>query len=121
MDSKGPLTRYSVDFAVSVDDLKLETTPDGLRTSNIEVALVAYDRDGNALNLVVRKPEISLKPQTYATAQMAGVQLHYEIDVPKGALTKDDVFLRAGIYDLRSTNVGTVEIPLHAATAVTAK
>jgi VWFA-related protein len=121
MNSKGPFTRYSVDFAVLVDDLKLETTPDVVRIGNIEVALVAYDRDGNALNLVVGKPEISLKPQTYAAAQMAGVQLHYEIDVPKGALTKDDVFLRAGIYDLRSSNVGTVEIPLHVATAVTAK
>jgi hypothetical protein len=120
---KGLFTRYGVDFAVSVDDLKLETTPDGLHTGNIEVMLVAYDRDGNALNLVVRKPEVSLKSQTYAAAQMAGVQLHYEIDVPKDALAKDDVCLRAGIYDLRSTNVGTLEIPLHviAATLVTPK
>jgi VWFA-related protein len=118
---KGPVTRYGVDFAVSVEDLRLETTPDGLHTGNIEVVLVAYDRDGNALNLIVRKPEISLQPQTYAAAQMAGVQLHYDIDVPKDALTRDDVRLRAGIYDLRSTNVGTLEIPLHAAIAVTAK
>jgi len=80
---KGPVTRYGVDFAVSVEDLRLETTPDGLHTGNIEVVLVAYDRDGNALNLIVRKPEMSLQPQTYAAAQMAGVQLHYDIDVPK--------------------------------------
>jgi len=118
---KGSFTRYGVDFAIAVDDLKLETTPDGLHTGNIEVMLVAYDRDGNALNLVVRKPEVSLKSQTYAAAQTAGIQLHYEIDVPKDALAKGDVRLRAGIYDLRSTNVGTLEIPLHVVTATAVK
>jgi VWFA-related protein len=118
---KGPFTRYGVDFAIAAADLKLETTPDGLHIGNIEVMLVAYDRDGNALNLVVRKPEVSLKRQDYAAAQTLGVQLHYEIDVPNSELTKAGVYLRCGIYDLRSTNVGTVEIPLHAATAVTAK
>ena len=118
---KGPFTRYGVDFAVAVEDLKLETTPDGLYTGNIEVMLVAYDRDGNALNLIVRKPEISLKRQTYAAAQTTGVQLHYDIDVPKDALIKGEVCLRAGIYDLQSAKVGTLEIPLHTAIAVTAK
>jgi VWFA-related protein len=118
---KGPFTRYGVDFAIAAADLKLETTPDGLHIGDIEVMLVAYDRDGNALNLVVRKPEVSLKSQTYASAQTAGIQLHYEIDVPKDALAKGDVRLRAGIYDLRSTNVGTLEIPLHVVTATAVK
>lgn len=85
--------------------------------------IVAYDRDGNVLNLLVSKPEISLKRESYATAQRAGVQLHCEIDVPNSALSKDDVYLRSGIYDLQSTNAGTLEIPLHApsVSAVAAK
>jgi hypothetical protein len=81
--------------------------------------LVAYDREGKALNFVARKHEISLKRQTYAAAQTAGPQLHYEIDVPKDTLTKNNVYLRAGIYDLRSSNAGTLEIPLHPVTAAT--
>jgi VWFA-related protein len=119
---QGPFIRFGVDFAVALEDLKLEANSDGLHSGKIEVMLVAYDRDGKALNLVVRKPEIALQNQSYDAAQTAGVQLHYEIDVPRDAFTRDDVYLRAGIYDLRSTHAGTLEIPLRAsAQTVTAK
>ena len=120
---KGPSTRYGVDFAVAVDDLTLETTTDGGRKGDVELMLVAYDRDGKALNFVIRKQAISLKGQGYVAAQKAGLQLHYEIDVPTDSLSKNNVYLRAGIYDLRSSNAGTLEIPLHsvATPTVTAK
>jgi len=120
---KGPFTRYRVDFAIAVEDLKLEVTPDGLRSGNIEVMLAAYDRDGKTLNLVIRKSKISLKGESYDLAQKAGVQLHYDIDVPNDKLIRNDVHLRSGIYDSDSTNAGTIEISLHPASgkAVTAK
>jgi hypothetical protein len=43
---KAPFTRYSAEFAIAIDDLAFETTSDGLRRGNIEVMLVAYDREG---------------------------------------------------------------------------
>ena len=82
-EMKGPFTRYDVDFAIAVQDLKLDATPDGVHNGDVEVVLIAYARDGVALNLVVKKPQMSLKSQAFAAAQTVGVQLRYEIDVPK--------------------------------------
>ena len=98
---KGPFVRYSVDFAISVEDLRLEAAPDGTRHGNVEVSLVAYDREGKPLNLVVTPGEIVLKPKEYATLQQGGLQIHKEIDVPK-----EYVYLRTGVYDLRSSAAG---------------
>ncbi|MGH9547518.1 MAG: VWA domain-containing protein [Terriglobales bacterium] len=120
---KKSFTRLGVDFAVAMEDLKLETTPDGLHTGKIELMIVAYDRNGMVLNAIARRSEISLKRESYVAAQKVGLQLHCEIDVPNRALAEDDVYLRSGIYDLQSSNAGTLEIPLHAPTvsAVTTK
>ena len=104
---KAPVTRYSVDFAVSMKDLDLAMTPGGIHHGNIEVALVAYDHDGNTLNWAVRSTDMSLEPQLYATFEQGGAQVHQEIDVPQG-----DVFLRTGIYDPATGKAGTLEIQL---------
>lgn len=107
VDLKGPVTRYAVDFAISPNDLKLDASPDGARHGNIEIVLLAYDREGKPLNFVVTKGDLNLDAKLYATVQKVGLQIHKEIDVPKGY-----VFLRTGIYDLRSSTAGTLGIPL---------
>ncbi len=104
---KRPVTRYGVDFAIAEQDIKLETTPDGVRHGNIEVAMIVYDRDGTPLNWVIRKPVVSLDPMAYASLEQVGLQLHLEIDVPPG-----NVFLHSGIYDSGSNKAGTLEVPL---------
>jgi VWFA-related protein len=115
-DLKGPITRYGVDFAVAVDDLKLDPAPDGARNGNVEVMLIAYDREGKPLNLVVSKGDLHVLPKEYASAQQGGLQIHKEIDVPQG-----DVFLRTGVYDLKSSSAGTLGVPLNAVAAPVAK
>jgi VWFA-related protein len=109
-DIKGPTTRYSVDFAVAAQDLKLDLTPDGGRRGSIELMLIAYDREGKPLNSVVTKGELVLKPEDYANALKLGLPIHEEIDVPK-----KDVYLRTGIYDMGSDAAGTLGFPLRAA------
>ena len=42
--------------------------------------------------------------------QKGGLQIHKEIDIPKG----NNAFLRTGIYDLKSNNAGTLGVPLKA-------
>lgn len=120
---KEAFTRYVAEFAIAAGDVAFEAASDGQRRGELEVMLVAYDRDGTALNWIARKQGISLTRQNYATALAAGLQLHYEIDVPSEMLSKDNVYLRTGVYDLRSSNAGTLEIPLHPAKekAVSAK
>jgi VWFA-related protein len=115
-DLKGPITRYAVDFAVSVQDLRIELGPDGSRHGNIEIMLVAYDRQGEPLNLVVGRSELRIPVKDYANVQRAGLQIHKEIDIPKGG-----VFLRTGIYDRRSSIAGTLGVPLRSAVVSPAK
>jgi len=106
-DLKGPTTRYSIDFAIPVSDLKLDPVSDGSRHGNIEVALVAYDQEGKPLNLVVTKGEVSLPANEYASLLKGGLPIHKEIDVPQGR-----VYLRTGVYDLNASNAGTLGVPL---------
>ncbi len=105
---KGPVTRYGVDFAISAQDLKLDPTSDGMRHGEVEVTLVAYDREGKPLNLVVARDKLELPPRIYADVLKVGLQIHREIDVPK-----EDVYLRTGIYDMRSDAAGTLGVSLH--------
>lgn len=115
-DLKGPLTRYSVDFAISVGDIRFDTSADGERHGNVEVCLVAYDREGKPLNLVITPGDIVLKPKDYAAVQRGGLQIHKEIDLPK-----DYVYLRTGIYDLKAGTAGTLGFPLSEAAAPVGK
>lgn len=106
---KAPLVRCSLDFAISVQDLQLEKSADGMRRGNIEVMLVAYDRNGMPVNSFRKKSEIVLPPEAYKEVMQIGLQMHREIDVPK-----EEIFLRTGIYDLNSGNAGTLEISIPA-------
>ena len=106
-DPARSLVRYGVDFAVSPQDVKLETAAVGLRSGSIEVDLIAYNYDGKVLNAVTRKIPIHLQPDVFAALQRVGFQLHGEIDLPKG-----DIYLQTGIYELTASHAGTLGIPL---------
>jgi VWFA-related protein len=103
---KRPFTRYSVDVAFELADLRLEKREDGKYHGEIEVALVAYDTEGAPINWIVRKPPLDLPPEVYKQMTNTGVRVHLDIDIPPG-----DYLLRTGIYDLRSGNAGTLGIP----------
>jgi VWFA-related protein len=113
---KGPITRYGVDFAISPRDLKLDATPDGGRHGNIEIALIAYNREGKPLNFVVTSGDINLDPKLYASVQQVGLQIHKEIDVPR-----EYIYLRTGIYDFKLSTAGTLGVPLNDTMAPTTK
>lgn len=103
---KVPLTPYKVDFAVSLEDLKLYLMPDGTRHGNIELRLVAYDDYGKALYTAGSTSEISLKPEEYAATQQMGLQLHQQIELPSAT----HVHLHTGVCDLSTGKVGTLGI-----------
>ena len=115
---KAPFTRYVVEYAISVEDLMLKVTRDGVRHGNVEAMLTAYDFEGKPLNFVARKFAIDLAPNVYEEAKTIGLQLSQEIDVPQ-----EDFYLRTGIYDANSARAGTLGIPLapSSPTAVPAK
>lgn len=111
-----PFTRFTADFVVPLDNLDFEITSDGVRHGRVELALVAYDHDGHALNWLFRSITTSLKPELYPLVLKAGGVFHQDIDVPPG-----ENYLRAGIYDLRSNQAGTLELPLSEVQAAVAE
>jgi VWFA-related protein len=104
---KGPAIRYGVDFEINTKDLDLEAAPDNTRHGTLEVSLIAYDHDGNILNWMTRRIELSYSPERYVALRQSGIPFHLEMDVPKG-----DVYLRTGVYEESTRTAGTLEIPL---------
>jgi len=105
--AKGPLTRYSVDFAVNLSDVKLKLDSDGDREGTLNVSLIVYNKYGAVASRGDYIGQLKIKPDAYKAFQLAGVQIHEEIEAPKGQF-----WLRTGIYDQSTHKVGTMEIPL---------
>ena len=103
----GPTTRYSIDFFVRWQDVKLAETPKGTHSGSIQIGLLAYDRDGKAVNWAEATQGMNLEPGVYASIQKSGIPAHAEIDLPD-----TDIFLETGTYDWGSGKAGTLEIPL---------
>jgi VWFA-related protein len=118
----GPVTRYSIDFMIRWTDVQLEPVANNNRGKitayhgKIQLGLMAYDRDGNAVNWIGGTQEMNLQPDVYASIQKSGIPAHMEIDLPN-----KDVYLETGVYDWGTGKAGTVDIPLHVGvTAATA-
>jgi hypothetical protein len=107
--AKGPQNHYAVDFAVDLKDLNLTPDADGLHNGTLYLSLIVYDRFGNAVSRRDHLVGLNIKPDIYTVFQQTGVQLHAEIEVPRG-----QYWLRTGVYDPATHHAGTMEIPLSA-------
>lgn len=110
----GLFTRYKVDFVINAKGLALDPAPDGTHTGKIEAALVAYDRDGNALNWTGNTLALTLNAASYAQVQSSGIPVHLQIDLPR-----TEVSLATGVYDYAAHKAGTLEIQLPSLSAAT--
>jgi len=107
-DLKGPVTRYHVVFSIRWTDVAFQSTPQGRHSGKIQVSLMAYDRNGNAVNWDAGTQEINVQHETYAAIQNSGIPAELEIDLPDR-----DVHLVTGVYDWSTGKAGTLDIPLH--------
>jgi hypothetical protein len=76
------------------------------------VGLLAYDRDGHAVNWAGGTMVVSLSAEQFAAIERTGIPAHLEIDLPRTG-----IFLEAGVYDWIARKAGTVEIPIRPATS----
>jgi hypothetical protein len=106
---KGPVTRYMVDLMIPAHSLRWEPAPQDHHRVNLESALVVYNREGKAVNWILRQINLNPDAAHYAAAQGTGVNLYLEIDAPDTA-----VALRGGVYDLNADLAGTLGVPLRA-------
>ena len=104
---KGPTDRYSVDFALDLDDLHLKLDPDGLHKGTLNLSMIVYDKYGQVTSREDHLVKLEIKPDAYALFQKTGLQMHGQVVVPRG-----QYWLRTGVYDEASRKVGTLEIPL---------
>ncbi len=104
---KGPVERYSLDYAADLHNAGITETPDGLNHASLEFVAVAYDRDGARLNYVDKAFTVNMNEDQYKQVMQKGLQMHQQLDLPAG-----EVYLRAAVHDLASDRVGSVEIPL---------
>ena len=102
-------SHYSIDFALDLNDLSLKTDEAGVRKGMLNLSLIVYDRMGRIVSRKDNLVALTLKPDVYAFFQQAGVQLHAELDVPRG-----QYWLKTGVYDQATHKAGTMEIPLSA-------
>jgi VWFA-related protein len=107
----GPVTRYAIDLMIRWNDVSLNVEPDGTHSGKLQLGMIAYDRDGNAVNWSGATQQMSLQPDVFAAIQKSGVPAHLEIDIPD-----TDVWLEIGVYDWNTGKAGTLEVPLHPAT-----
>jgi VWFA-related protein len=103
-----PCTRYNIDLMVRWTDVGLERTDQNLHIGKMSVGMMAYDRDGNAVNWNGGIQNMKIEPDLFAAVQKSGIPVHMEIDLPN-----KDVVLETGIYDWSTGKAGTLEIPLH--------
>ena len=98
---------YAIDFSIDLKDLDLKLDADGQHKGTLNVSLIAYDRYGHIAARKDHLVALNIKPDIYAVFQQSGVQLHAEIEMPKG-----QYWLRTGVYDQGSRKVGTMEVAL---------
>jgi VWFA-related protein len=104
----GATVRYSVDFFIRLTDLTFQLGPQGEHDGKMELDLMAYDHDGNAINWDGITQTMNLQPAAFDAMQKSGLTAHMEIDLPE-----KDVYLVTGVYDWGSGKTGSLEIPLH--------
>ena len=109
---KGGAHRYIVDLTVGAQGLTFAQSADGKRSTELECALVAYDSEGNSVNSISRKLDITLTAEQYKrlTAEGKGVPVRLALDLPTGA-----VVVRAVVYDPATAKTGSLEIPVQVA------
>lgn len=104
---KSPAHRYIVDLTLDAHGLALDTAPDGSRTAAIELAMIAYDSDGQRLSYYTHSFQMGLKAAQFEQIMTSGISVRLPFDLPAG-----QVDLRIGVHDLNAGRAGSLEIPL---------
>jgi VWFA-related protein len=106
---KGPTSHYTLDYGVSLDQIKLDVQPDGSRRAQLEVKAVVYDDAGTPLNMAGQRGLLNIPPEGFKEAQESGIHFEVELDLPSNT----EIHLRTGVYDLNSGSAGTLGVRVH--------
>ena len=103
-----PFRTYSIYFNADSRRIRLTQTPEGLRHGQVEFVAVVYAADGQQVNSSLKTAAFDVNAAQYRKLITVGLQLKVEVAVP----VKGNFFLRLGVHDVTSDQVGALEIPL---------
>ena len=106
---KGAPHSYVLDLGVQPVDLQFAGSANGARTAHLAIALVAYDREGQAVNSMGQQFSLSLPAAQLDRLSTAGkgIPVRMKLDLPAGANV-----VRAVVYDPATAKIGSMEIPV---------
>jgi hypothetical protein len=106
-----PLVRYALTYEMAPGEVTLVDGPNGTRKGSLEFDVVAYGaltygEDPVKLNVVREVENFTLKPSEVEHFVKSPTVMPVQIDLPPGKVS-----LRAGVLDVSSQKMGTLEIP----------
>ncbi len=104
-----PVTRYKIGYDVDASPLQLKPA-NGLLQGQLTLVVIAYDSNGAPLNSTSNTLALHVPAASVDQFVKQGIQYSQQLDVPAQA-----VWLRAGMLDQNSGEVGSLEVPLTAA------
>jgi len=99
--------RYVVDLIVDARSWAFDEMPDGVRQARLELALVAYDAEGNRMNYLNPSYALKIQPKQFQQTKANGMRLRLALDLPSG-----QVSLRIAVHDMDCGRAGSIEVPL---------
>ena len=105
----GGTHRYVVNLSVEPQDMTFATDADGVRRTELDCELVAFDEKGQVVNSLGRAINFRLPPEQYDRLTAAGgrIPVRLAMDLPAG-----EVGLRIVVYDPATARTGSMEIPV---------
>ena len=105
-----PYRSYTLDTLLDIHNMKMTRTDTGSYEGSLEFTVLVYNAAGEVVNTKTRSAHFNLPPGRYADLLAHGLSASQSIDVP----VKGSYFLRIGMHDPASGNIGAVEIPVAA-------
>lgn len=107
MTLKGTPHRYVIDITLDPHGLTFSPGSDGSHHAAVELALVAYDSEGNTVNFYQHSFQVGLRDAQLEKVMNSGIGLRLPFDLPAG-----NIALRLGVHDLNANRAGSLEVPL---------
>jgi VWFA-related protein len=106
----GPFKRFTVTFVANPKQVNCPVGTDGAHHCALEFLTFLYNSDGTLLNMQTNGIGASIPAEKYADAMQHNFNYRQEISVP----LKGEYYLRLGMRDGNTDNVGALEFPVEA-------
>lgn len=103
------LSRYTFGYSLPARQITFTDGPNGTHLANVEFDIAAFDSDDRRLTGLSQTVKASLSQPTFQKDVDGGQPIRFtqQIDLPPG-----QIFIRVGVLDKNSNQVGTLELPL---------